>query len=441
MNKILRAIIVQAMFACAVARSAEQVTPGAEVETKSLGELPQITKPAPCINRPLGEYPGFCGQISTFQLLCAGLNILRKAVPLSNDDSLNAFTAKKLIRNYFSHSKSGQAFDITKHARMLVLPEMDEDTKRWSTLPKLWLSENRDLERSNFYCATIKDHSVYSSGIKIAKNPPCLLWLDVEKNNLHFHKDSCSNRYVLSHEIPSPPTQLSIGNNIYQLVGVSQGHIYASPRLSICTQILQKFLPSQMLRDTINRRWTHHGDAYVRYGSTWYVMDDETRWEAQAIDGSGILHTDPERVARALVQYYPGVPNTLLYELVADQTKAFGITAQDQDDGLLLTRDTRRPVKKVFAALIAASILDAALYSFIPLAILLIDKKSWKLAIGSSVAVACVSLYHHLQHMFPMLKNKLKYKHDKKNPRSLLGPRSPLFSNFTRQNRGGIRQF
>jgi hypothetical protein len=395
-------------------------------DQKSSHELPHLTKPIPCINPSFGEFSGICGYISRFQLLCAALNII-KQVPISESDCNNScghFMTKKLISTYFHHKNNNQALEMAKYVKSATPYNACEEDKRWKTLPRLWFSQSHNFYCDTFYSNTeLLGNNLWNHTILKAKTKkPSILWLALPQEIL-LDVHPRENRYIESYSTPYPQTRLSIGNSVYRLCGASQSHVYSSPRYSINHRIHPMLPSSYLITPSINQQWTEHVDTYVRYGDHWYIMDDETRWQAHVIDNQGKQYTDPDRIAQALVHNYPGVPRTLVYELISDTDSSTLHNPQRNaldSDKLLLFRDTPRPTKRVFTTLAKAAALDAIL----PAALAFAARKSWKCALTVGTVTACISCYHHLQHLLPMLKKKLIYgkKHD-----SLSGPRAPLF--------------
>jgi hypothetical protein len=228
----------------------------------------------------------------------------------------------------------------------------------------------------------------------------------------------------------------------YELAGASQVHLYKLPseQKTWGRKISQRFfresnwLPSSCIMDRLNTAWHMHADSYVRYGDSWYVMDDMTRWKAAAThrtDQGSAAIDKRDAVGKMLLRAYPGAPNMLVYSQI--DKELYERLAYNQDTShahaLELQRDTpiTWPLKiKVAAGLIAGAVLDTLLVrtSVVGWARLLGATDEDARKIGNLVGgmIGGAGMWYHAQHLAPLLHTKKQYEPNTPG----LGPREPI---------------
>jgi hypothetical protein len=447
------------IFTFGIITAMHAMNPSETDKTASFINVPRGLSNFPLIfkkNDKVYEFPGVCGQISQFQVLCAGIRAAQATIRHRTELIGNTDQASILATGIREHLESTgkKTIDFRKIIAGAFFVPMEGVRQ---SAESLMLKKDGDAPRSAVRYVDMdkfdNNNAALWSHLNNNNNTlPPLLAMDISRKQrltiaaTYEETKTINGRtqipYVLS---VVDDTQDPQKIKYYELAGVSQTHNYglqlARKQQSTAKSLYQglfrgigSIMPSATLMFYINTPWVCHVDAYVRYDDSWYVLDDDTRWKASIIsaDQQSKVRTASSRdaIGKLLTQSYPGAPLSLLYNEIdkADYERLRQSPQQDADGQQLhLERDT--PVSlgmklKLSAALISGAACDAAMVGLATTALASMAGVQNPEKLGEIVAAAtgAASISYHAQHISPMLSTSKTY-----TPHAAgLGPREPL---------------
>lgn len=410
------------------------------------------------------KFEGVCGQISQFQVLCAGAKAIQGAIKdrvelVGNNAQASVLAAG--IQEYLMGNSTGKktldlakiiagAFfvpmeGVRKVSESLMLKK-DDDTYRPAVR---YVDANAFDNNNTARWARLKDSCAASDDARNNDALPPLLAMDISRQQRLTTAHTYEETKTINGQKKIPYT-LSVVDDTqhpqkityYELTGVSQMHNYGlQTTLPITAKTFYQhffrysLMPSAILMRSINIPWGCHVDAYVRYGDSWYVLDDETRWKASAVetDCQQLKVRTPagrEIIGKLLTSSYPGAPISLLYnEIDKADYERLRQSPQQETIGQRLHLERDIPISlsrklQLMTALAAGAVGDAAMVGITTavLASIFGSQNPDVAGVIMGAATGTASIGYHAQHIFPMLSTSKTY-----TPHAAgLGPREPM---------------